>query len=182
MQPEGDQMKKYLLTGALALAAFPLSLSAVAQTSKPAAPAQFISQQPSGEWLAHTFFGTVVQNPAGEVIGDINDLVFSRTGQISTVILGIGGVLGMGEKSVGVPFGALSFKAAPDGTRIVVVALSKEQLNAAAPFVASDKTTYDLMKDKAIALSKKASEKAGELKDQAAKKIESMKTETPKKL
>ena len=182
MQPESEKMKKYLLAGAIALATIPLSLGAVAQSAKPAPPAQLVSQQPSGEWLAHTFFGTVVQNPAGEVIGDINDLVFSRTGQISTVVLGIGGVLGMGEKNVGVPYASLTFKTAPDGTRIVVVALTKDQLSSALPFVASEKTTYEMMKDKAIALSKRASEKAGELKDQAAKKIEGMRTETPKKL
>ena len=175
-------MKTYILAGALALATLPLSLGAVAQIAKSAPPAQFVSQQPSGEWLAHTFFGTVVQTQTGEVIGDINDLVFSRTGQISTVVLGIGGVLGMGEKNVGVPYASLSFKTAPDGARIVVVALTKEQLNSALPFVASEKTTYEVMKDKAIALSKRASEKAGELKDQAGKTIEGMRTETPKKL
>ncbi len=175
-------MKTYILTGALVLATLPLSLGAVAQNAKPVPAAQFVSQQPSGEWLAHTFFGTVVQTPAGEVIGDINDLVFSRTGQISTVVLGIGGVLGMGEKNVGVPYASLSFKTAPDGSRVVVVALTKEQLNLALPFVASEKTTYEVMKDKAIALSKAASEKAGELKDQAAKKIEGMRTEPPKKM
>lgn len=174
-------MKTYVLAGALALASLPLCLAASAQSATTGTPAQFITKQPTGEWLAHVFFGAKVQNASGEVLGDVNDLVFSPAGQISTVVLGVGGVLGMGEKNVAVPYSTLSFKVGPDGARVIVVALSKDQLKAAAPFVATEKSTYDSMKDKAISLGKSASDAAGQLKDQAMKKVDDLKSDAPKK-
>lgn len=176
-------MTKYIMTlaSALALTAASYSTAILAQASKPAIAMPYVTEQPSGEWLAHVMFGAVVQNTAGEVIGDVNDLVFTPAGQINTIVLGTGGALGMGEKNVAVPYSALSFKVGPDGARVIVVALTKDELKLAPAFKATEKTTYDAMKDKAIALGKSASEKAGQLKDQAMKKVEDMKTDAPKK-
>ena len=165
----------------LILAAIAFSVPATAQTAAPSTPVQFVVEQPSGEWLAHVFYGSQVQSPAGDVIGDVNDLMFNKSGQISTVVLGVGGILGMGEKNVAVPYGALQFKSSADGARIIVVALTKAELAAAPAFKATEKTTYDAMKDKAIDLGRRASDKAGELKDQAMKKVDDMKTESAKK-
>lgn len=176
-------MNKYFLSlaGALALPAVTYATAIVAQTAKSATVTTFISEQPAGEWLAHVMFGAAVQNPAGDVIGDVNDLVFTPGDQINTVVLGIGGMLGMGEKNVAVPYSALTFKAGPDGARVIVVALTKDELKLAPAFKAIEKTTYDAMKDKAIAMGKSASEKAGQLKDQAMKKVGDMKGDAPKK-
>ena len=122
------------------------------------------------------FLGAYVQNASGERIGDINDLVFDRSGRISTVVLGVGGLLGMGEKSVGVPFSALSYTVGKDGARVIVVALSKDDLKLAPNFTAIEKTTMDTVKDKAADLGHKTVDKAVELKDQAVKKIDDMKS------
>lgn len=174
-------MKKCMMTlaGALAFGAIPFAPMAVAQAAKPVV--SFVTEQPSGEWLAHVFFGAKVQNATGEVIGDINDLVFNHSGQISTVVIGAGGVLGVGEKDVAVPYSALSFKSGADGARIIVVALSKDELKLAPAFKATEKTSYELMKEKAVQMGKQASQKAVELKDQALKKVEGMTTDAPKK-
>ena len=93
------------------------------ETSNPAATVQFVTEQPGSEWLARVFLGAAVQNSSGETIGDINDLVFDRSGHISTVVLGVGGFLGIGEKVVAVPFSALAFNTGKDGARIIVVSL-----------------------------------------------------------
>ena len=146
-----------------------------------AAATKFVTQQPDNEWLARVFIGQAVHNAAGETIGDINDLVFNRKGQISTVVIGVGGFLSIGEKSVGVPFGALTFNVGKNGERIIVVALSKQDLVQAPVFKATEKTTFDKVKDKASDLSHKAADKAVELKDQAAKKIDDMKKGEPAK-
>ncbi len=152
-----------IAAGSLALLALPLSLQVMAQAPKPVAAIQFITEQPASEWLARVFLGADVQNVAGEKIGDINDLVFDRSGRISTVVLGVGGLLGIGEKNVAVPFSALTYTVGKDGARIIVVALSKDALKMAPPFKAIEKTSMDAVKDKAV-----------ELKDQAAKKIDEM--------
>ena len=117
------------LAGAAALAAAPLTGLALAQTaSSPNAATSFVTQQPANEWLARVFIGQAVHNSAGEIVGDVNDLVFDRQGRISTVVIGVGGFLGIGEKSVGVRFDALTFNVGKNGERVIVVALSKQDL------------------------------------------------------
>ena len=141
----------------------------------------FVTQQPANEWLARVFIGQAVHNAAGETIGDVNDLVFDRKGQISTVVIGVGGFLSIGEKGVGVPFSRLTFNVGKDGERVIVVALSKQDLIDAPAFKATEKTTYDKVKDKAVDLGHKTVDKAVELKDQAAQKIDDMKKSEPTK-
>ena len=165
---------------ALAASAIPSLVNAQAPTVPPLA-SRFVVEQPAGQWLAHVFFGAPVQSTSGEVIGDINDLLFTPAGQISTVVLGVGGVLGLGEKNVAVSFTSLSFKVGPEGARVIVVALTKADLQAAPAFKAIEKTTYDAMRDKAAELGKKTAEKAGQLKDQVVKKVDEMKTDAAKK-
>jgi len=53
-------------------------------------------------------------------------------------------------------------------------------LKAAPAFKATEKTTYDVVKDKAVELGVAASEKATQLKNEAMKQVESMKTEPAK--
>lgn len=170
------------LTGAMALtAAAPFNL-ALAQTAvAPAVATQFVTQQPVNEWLVRVFLGQAVHNTTGETVGDINDLVFDRKGQIRTVVIGVGGFLSMGEKSVGIPFETLTFNVGTTGERVVTVALSKDELANAPDFKAIEKTTFDKVKDKASDLSNKAADKAVELKDQAVQKMDSMKKSSPEK-
>ena len=177
-------MKLQILTlaGALALAAAPPFGQASAQTvDTSGATVSFVTQQAANESLARVFIGQAVHNAAGENVGDVNDLVFDRKGRINSVILGVGGFLSMGEKSVGIPFSALTFNVGKNGDRVIVVALSKEALVKAPEFKASEKTTFDTVKDKASDLGRKAADKAIELKDQAAKKIDDMNKGEPAK-
>jgi hypothetical protein len=58
----------------------------------------FVTVQPAGQWLASQFIGQPVTNNAGERVGDVNDLLFDKSGQVSTVVIGVGGFLGVGEK------------------------------------------------------------------------------------
>lgn len=176
-------MTKHILAFAVvpAIVASCLFTQVMAEESKATAPVQFVTEQPANEWRARLFIDADVQNTSGEKVGEISDLVFDKTGRISTVVLGVGGFLGLGEKNVAVPFGALSYGAGKDGARTIVVGLSKDALKQAPPFKATEKTTLGKMKDKAVDLGNKASEKAGELKDQAVKKVEDMEKDTPRK-
>lgn len=163
-----------IVAGGLMLLALPLSLQVQAQAPKPVATVQFVTEQPPSEWLVRVFLGADVQNALGERVGDINDLVFDRTGRISTVVLGVGGFLGMGEKNVAVPFSALTYNVGKDGVRVIIVAVSKDALQLAPTFRATEKTSMDTVKDKAADLGHKTVDKAVELKDQAVKKIDEM--------
>jgi sporulation protein YlmC with PRC-barrel domain len=169
-----------VMLGVVIAAAAGLSCGLSAQVAKPDVIA-FIAAQPANEWLARVFIGAKVKNTTGETVGDVNDLMFDKTGRISTVVLGIGGFLGVGEKDVAVPFSALTFTVGTEGQRIIVVPLSRDTLNQAPLFKATEKTALDVVEEKAVELGKKASEKAGQLKDQAIKKIDDMQKDEPKK-
>lgn len=70
-----------------------------------------------------------------EEIGSISDLVFDADGQITAVVIGVGGFLGIGEKSVAVDFQSLEFTLAADNTERWVVPTSADALNAAPDFI-----------------------------------------------
>jgi len=152
--------------------------SAIAQSGSP--NGNFVTVQPADQWLATQFLGQAVTNAAGETIGDINDLLFDKTGRIANVVIGVGGFLGIGEKNVAIPYNTLQITADPNGKRVVKVPLSRERLNAAPDFKATEKTVYMRAKDQATDLGQRAIDKAGELKDKAARKIEDMRREDTK--
>jgi sporulation protein YlmC with PRC-barrel domain len=66
-----------------------------------------------------------------EHYGEINDLVIGQSGEVSAVIIGVGGFLGVGEKNVAVDYDDLKWVTAQDNTERIVLATTKEALNAA---------------------------------------------------
>ena len=62
-----------------------------------------------GEWRGSKLAGVDVYNEANEKIGDINDVILDRSGKVANVILGVGGVLGLGERYVAVAFDKLKW-------------------------------------------------------------------------
>ena len=70
-----------------------------------------------------------------EEIGKVSDLIFSEDGKLSGVVIGVGGFLGIGEKSVAVPFSMLEFTVAADNTERWVVPTTADALTAAPDFV-----------------------------------------------
>ena len=164
-----------------ALAATALLLGPATGWTQSGKSESFVTVQPPGQWLVSQFIGQRVTNSAGEHVGDINDLLFNKSGQVSTVVIGVGGFLGIGEKNVAIPFGSLSITAGPDGRRVLGVPLSKDRLQAAPDFKPTEKTVYMRAKEQAIEMGHKTVDKAVELKDQAAQKIEDMKKSEPKK-
>ncbi len=57
----------------------------------------------------NTFIGADVQNPQGQNLGDIKDIVIDRaSGRIAYAVVSFGGFLGMGEKLFAVPWGAFA--------------------------------------------------------------------------
>ena len=157
-----------------------LVLAPAAGFTQTRTPETFVTMQPADQWLASLFIGQAVTNAAGETIGNVNDLLFDKSGRISSVVIGVGGFLGIGEKSVAIPYSALSITADASGKRVVQVALSRERLHTAPDFKAHEKTTYMRAKEQATDMGQKAIDTAKDLKDQAAKKIEDMRKESQK--
>ncbi len=152
-----------------------VAMPAFAQTPDISA---FKTEQADGEWRIANYVGKPIVNAAGEKIGDINDVLFDRTGKITTVVIGVGGFLGLGEKRVALPFSAITYSD-ENGKRQIMVPLTKEALLAAPDFKLTEKTTMDKVREAAGEVANKASEKAVELKEKAVEKIEEMRKEEP---
>src|SRR5829696_1898938 len=69
-----------------------------------------------GEWRSSKLTGLTVYNNNDERVGDINELILGRDGRIESIVLGVGGFLGMGEHDVAVPFGQVKFIDEPRGS------------------------------------------------------------------
>lgn len=70
---------------------------------------QFMTRMRMDQMMASHLIGTRVVRANNESIGDINDVVVDRNGQVMAVVVGVGGFLGIGEKDVAVPFNSLEF-------------------------------------------------------------------------
>jgi sporulation protein YlmC with PRC-barrel domain len=101
----------------------------------------FKSAMAQDEMLASKITGMKVRNSAGDNLGDINDVVLDKSGKVSAIIVGVGGFLGLGEKAIGVPFEAITFADANDGTHVGRLDTTKDALNAAPTFVYKDTTS-----------------------------------------
>lgn len=77
------------------------------------------------EWRASKLVGTAVYNQANERIGDINEILIDKSGKVASVVLGVGGFLGMGEHEVAVPFTDLQFQ--QDGNSMKVMSSYTKQ-------------------------------------------------------
>jgi sporulation protein YlmC with PRC-barrel domain len=106
-------------------------------TEAPAAPVA-----KADGFLATNLIGETVYNGTGdnaENIGQVNDVVIGSDGNVESVVIGVGGFLGIGEKNVAMNYGDIDW-AERDGDRWIVVNATKEQLQAQADF---DRRPYD---------------------------------------
>jgi sporulation protein YlmC with PRC-barrel domain len=101
-------ISKCLAIAFLAIAS--MTGAAAAQTAtNQAASTTSATTHKEGEWRASKLAGVDVYNEANEKIGDIHDVILDRSGKVANVILGVGGVLGLGEHYVAVAFDKLKW-------------------------------------------------------------------------
>jgi sporulation protein YlmC with PRC-barrel domain len=81
---------------------------------------------------ASELIGATVRNQAGTDLGEIEDLMVSRSGDnVVTAVLSVGGILGIGEKRIDVPYDEL--RVSEDGATFYLSA-TQEQLEARPTF------------------------------------------------
>src|SRR6478752_8743447 len=113
-----------------ATAAFALSLLSTASLPAEAKEDVLMTTVPASGIPVSEFYKQSIYDSHDSKIGDVNDVLLDKNGQVTAVILGVGGLLGLGEKDVAVPFKALHLKE-KDGKRYLVVNTTKEALEGA---------------------------------------------------
>jgi sporulation protein YlmC with PRC-barrel domain len=138
-------MKRFLATAAIvALTAgyahaandATLNTNAAASTTT-SGELMFLPSASADMHLASRLIGEPVYNGTSddaEQIGEVSDLVLAADGSIDAAIIGVGGFLGVGEKSVAIDFENLSWTVASDQTDRLILAATSEQLEAAPAF------------------------------------------------
>ena len=119
-----------MVTGAMAQADTPKAnepkVDAGKVDAKPADIAKFVSSQSTDHWVFSKFKGTDVVGPDNVLVGDVNDVLFDRNGKIIALIVGVGGFLGIGEKSVAIDMSAFDPVPASTGSTTGAGAASSE--------------------------------------------------------
>jgi len=102
------------------------------ETAKAAIPLNtFFKGQTASQYLAaEQLIGAKVTNKDGQTIGTISDLIVGSGDKIDGVILSVGGVLGVGDKKIGVRLGALKLSRADGKLTVSLPSVSKEMLGA----------------------------------------------------
>jgi hypothetical protein len=106
---------------------------------RPAAPrppvAGQIMTQPEETLLARDLIGQTVMSPDNAKIGSISDLLLSKDGKtVEGFVIGVGGFLGIGERSVALKMDQLRITPAADGTVKLTADLKKDDLANAPAF------------------------------------------------
>jgi len=128
----------------IAVAALGIMVPALAQQNEPA-PAEthtlratgvYPTRQASSQWLGSNLIGAKVVSASDEMIGRIGNLLVNDDGVVESVVISIGGILGIGKKDVAVTYKSLSIARTDDGAAIdhVTLAASKRELNHASDF------------------------------------------------
>jgi PRC-barrel domain protein len=102
------------------------------ETAKAAIPPNtfFRGQTPSQYLASERLIGAKVTNKDGQTIGTISDLIIGSGDKIDGVILSVGGVLGVGDKKIGVRLSALKLARADSKLPVSLPNASKEILDA----------------------------------------------------
>lgn len=99
--------------------------------------------------------GQNVYNKEGQKIGDIEDIILGKDNTIDGVVIGAGGFANVGDKKIGVRYGALKIETKDGKQTITLPGVTKEVIAALEPY-ADSKTVLQRAKDAA----KKASDAA----------------------
>ncbi len=134
----------------------------------------FLKGQVQGELATARLAGTPVFNAKAEVVARVSDVILGADGKATTVVLTVGGLVGVGGKTVALPFSALKVGPVVEGSRVLLVDVTKEQLAAAPAYVVTDPGRIERARKKAGDWAKIAKDKAVELGKEAAEAVQGM--------
>jgi hypothetical protein len=112
----------------------PTGPSATTETPKAPVTGQIMTQD-ANTVLAKDFIGQAVYSPDKAKIGTISDLILSKDAKtVEGFVIGVGGFLGIGEKSVALKMDRLQISQTPEGAMQLTMDAKKEELANAPSF------------------------------------------------
>lgn len=135
------------------------------------------SQGPDRYLARDNLIGVKVHDSSDTIVGDVEDLIIDSTNRVIGVVVGTGGVLGLGEKRVGVRLTSLDFVEADGTTLAVLNKISKADLDTAPAFERAKpkKTLLQRAKEKAQELTDKTASTSQKAYDQAKPSLDAAK-------
>lgn len=146
-----------------------LAISAAALALIATAPAfadvkySFIEEQKPTEYLAKDrLLNAKIRDDNGKIVGDIEDLIIGNDDQVVGVIMGVGGLMGLGEKKVAVATKALKLEVTDGKMRVTMPGVTKKVLTDAPAYkrIKPPKGMFERAVEKGQELSDKAKETA----------------------
>jgi hypothetical protein len=101
----------------------------------------FLEMRQPDQFRSTNLRGTRVYGAKNENIGEINDVLISRSGQVAAVIIGVGGFLGIGEKDVAVPMSMLLFQPGAVEADSIKVSPTEPMANPSSPAADAQRET-----------------------------------------
>jgi sporulation protein YlmC with PRC-barrel domain len=80
---------------------------------------------------AESLIGATVFSPEGDKVGTVKDILFDTSGKATGLVLSVGGIMGLGAKSVGLTWEEVDVQPEP---KLLQVKYSEDQLEAAPAF------------------------------------------------
>ncbi|MGE0659512.1 MAG: PRC-barrel domain-containing protein [Reyranellaceae bacterium] len=120
-----------------ALMAAPVAMAQTQQNKSTTTAPSTATKPAAGAMQVDRLVGKTVENPDGDNVGDIESVYVKPDGKVDSVIIGVGGFLGIGEREVAIKWSDLTVSA--DGETITT-SMTKEQLKEMPQYEYKDKT------------------------------------------
>ncbi|MBZ8134639.1 PRC-barrel domain-containing protein [Afifella sp. IM 167] len=92
----------------------------------------------TGQQASGTATNAEVAADTQQSVGEVDDVILSDAGQVESIVIDVGGFLGVGEKAVAIPYDQIELTRVPDEDEPrLTIAMTRQQLEQAQPFDAS---------------------------------------------
>jgi sporulation protein YlmC with PRC-barrel domain len=118
----------------------PADMAAEEAPATPPPAEAIIPAENATDLRADKLIGTTVYNVQGDEVGEVEDIVFDQNGQIVGVVLKIGGLLGIGGKSVGIKWDEVDVS---PQEALVTISYDREQLEIVPDFKTQEALQYE---------------------------------------
>ena len=109
----------------------PANVAAEQPPATPPPAEAIIASEGATDMRADKLIGTSVYNTEGQEVGSVKDIVFDKEGKIVGVVLKVGGVLGIGAKSVGIKWKEVQVSPTDE---VMTISYNQDQLEVAPDF------------------------------------------------